>query len=91
MWDTSQCGKRGIDFAETLTVRVTVTDDLYFRNATRSTVWSLESPQQTILKKSAVLFSRTLPFQVRRADIERESRARVSVRGRVGFLTARDN
>jgi hypothetical protein len=89
--DIRQCSKWGADFADTITVTVTVANNLYFRNAARTTVWSLESPQQTILKEAAVLFPRTRRLQVRRADVERESSARVSVRGCVGFLTARDS
>jgi hypothetical protein len=38
---------------------VAVTDYLHFRNTARATVWSFQSPQQTILKKATVLFPRT--------------------------------
>ena len=68
-------------------MRVTITDDLNLRDAARTTMLSLKRPQQALLEKALGLLRRALFFQVRRADVERLSRARVYVSLRVRFLT----
>ena len=68
-------------------MRVTITDYLNLRDAARTTMLSLKRPQQALLEKALGLLRRALFFQVRRADVERLSRARVYVSLRVRFLT----
>jgi hypothetical protein len=72
--------------AISITVTVAISNNLHLGYATRTAVWSFEGVQQAILEKAAVLLCRTPSFQVRRADVKRQSCARIRIRCSVGFL-----
>jgi hypothetical protein len=72
-----------------LTVTVAISNNLHLGYTTRTAVWSFEGVQQAILEKAAVLLWRTRSFHVRRADVKRQSCARVCIRGSVGFLAVK--